>query len=68
MATKCGHYITEAAAKRFRLWLFKNNMSLNQFAKKAGCSRQYLTRALKGQIKITQTVREWFLKGGYELL
>ena len=68
MPRKEGYYISESAAKRFKLWLFKNNMSLNQFAKKAGCSRQYLTRALNGQIKITSVVREWFKKGGYELL
>lgn len=68
MPKKDGHYITPAAAKRFKRWLFNNEISLNQFAKRAGCSRQYLTKALDGQIKITNTVREWFLKGGYELL
>lgn len=63
------HYkITSAAKKRFMLWLFKNDMTLTDFAKKAGCSRQYLTRALNGEITITSTVLEWFKKGGYELL
>ncbi len=65
---KPGHYITPAAKRRFEIWLLDNKLSINKFAKQAGCSRQYLTRALDGQISITNTVREWFKKGGYELL
>lgn len=63
-----GHYITPAAAKRFKRWLFEKNLSLNKFAEQAGCSRQYLTRAIDGKIKITKTVIDWFHKGGYELI
>lgn len=68
MNEKPHHKITSAARERFFIWLLKNNLSLTQFAKKAGCSRQYLTRALNGETNITSTVREWFKKGGYDLL
>ena len=69
MSNEKPHYfITPAAKKRFKKWLFENEVSLNEFSKRAGCSRQYLTRALNGEISLTSTVREWFKKGGYELL
>ena len=63
------HYkITPEAKKRFLIWLIENDLSLTKFAKKAGCSRQFLTRALDGKINITKTVIDWFKKGGYELI
>lgn len=65
---KESYYITESARKRFKRWLFNNEMSFNQFAKKCGVSRQYLDKAIKGQMPITDTVIEHFARGGYELL
>ena len=64
---KPGHYITPAAKLRFQTWLLKNKLSMTQFAKQAGCSRQYLTKVLDGERSVTTSVREWFKKGGYEL-
>lgn len=62
------YFITPQAKRRFNIWLLDNNLTLTQFAKKCGCSRQYLSRSLSGERPITPTVREWFKKGGYELL
>lgn len=62
------YYVTDQAAKRFKKWLIDKNMSLNEFSKKAGCSRQYLSKILKGQLSVTKTAREWFAKGGYDAL
>ena len=66
--TKTSHYITAQAKRRFNIWLLDNNLTVNSFAKKVGVSRQYIQSALNGKISITSTVREWFKKGGYELL
>lgn len=68
MNEKPHHKITPAAKLRFKTWLLKNNLSLSQFAKTVGCSRQYLGKVLDGERNITDTVREKFRKGGYELL
>ena len=65
---KDSYYITETARKRFKRWLFNNDLSFNQFAKRCGVSRQYLERAIKGGRPITPSVREYIKKGGYELL
>lgn len=63
-----GHMVTEKARVRFKVWLAKNNLSMVEFAKRCGCSRQYLSSAIDGKRKITLAVREKFRRGGYELL
>lgn len=65
---KNSYYITDTARKRFKRWLFNNELSFRQFAMRCGVSRQYLEKAIKGQIPINETVREHFKTGGYELL
>ena len=65
---KDGYYITEEGKRRFKIWLLDNDLSLPQFAAKAGCSRQYLQRVIDGKVKVTENVRERFLKGGYEII
>ena len=65
---KDGNYITKAANLRFRKWLLVEGLTVNKFSKKCGCSRQYIERILAGRVKITSSVRQWFLNGGYELL
>ncbi len=65
---KESYFITPTAQRRFKVWLIDNNLNINSFAKKIGVSRQYIERVIKGQISITPKVREWFKKGGYELL
>lgn len=65
---KDGYKVTKAARERFYIWLTKNHLSLSKFAKQCGCSRQYLTKALNGEIKCTDTVIAKFKKGGYNLI
>ena len=65
---KNGNYITEAAKLRFKKWLVVKGLTVNKFAKGCGCSRQYLEQILAGKKKITESVRDHFKKGGYELL
>lgn len=65
---KDGNYITPAADLRFRKWLLTQKLTVNSFSKKCGVSRQYIERVLAGRVKITPSVRQWFLNGGYELL
>ena len=65
---KEGYFITESARVRFKRWLLDKNLTVNKFAAKTGCSRQYLERVLKGQTKITDSVRQHFKNGGYEYL
>jgi len=60
--------MTNEDKMNFKRWLFENNMSLCQFARSVGCSRQYLTRALNGEIYLTDAICEKFRKGGYEFV
>ena len=62
------YYITESARKRFKKWLFENELTFRQFSIRCDVSRQYLDKAIKGIIPITDSVREHFKKGGYEYL
>ena len=68
MPRENNYYITEEARERFRKYLFDERISFRQFCLRAGCCRQYLERAYKGEIPITPKIREHFKKGGYELL
>lgn len=63
-----GHMVTEKARMRFKVWLVQNNLSMSKFAKRCGCSHQYLSKAINGKIKITKAVVDKFRKGGYEFL
>lgn len=65
---KQGYKITPAAKRRFKIWLLDNNLSVTKFAKKCGVTRQYISAALDGKIKCTDSVIETFKKGGYELI
>ena len=65
---KEGYFITKQAHKRFKKWLVDKGLTVNKFAKQCGCSRQYLEQILKGKKKITPSVREHFMAGGYNLL
>lgn len=62
------YYITEEARERFRKYLFDERISFRQFCIRAGACRQYLERAYKGEIPITPKIREYFKKGGYDLI
>lgn len=65
---KDNYYITKQAQERFRKYLFNERISFRQFCIRAGACRQYLDKAIKGEIPITPKIREYFKKGGYELL
>ena len=60
--------ITDAAKKRFKVWLVQNDLNIGSFAEKCGCKRQYIQRVLGGSINVTPHVIEVFKKGGYDLL
>ena len=62
------YLISEEAIKRFKVWLVQNDMTVNSFAKKCGCKRQYLQRVLYGKINVTPHIIEVFKKGGYDLI
>lgn len=66
--TKDGYYVTPTARKRFRKWLVDQDITFNEFCKRAGGTRQYMDRIIKGKVKVTPKSREWFIKGGYTLL
>ena len=69
MATrKENYYITEAAQERFRKYLFDEKISFAAFCRRAGVKRQYLELVYKGKNPITEKAREYFKKGGYELI
>lgn len=65
---KEGYFITKQALTRFKKWLVDKNLTVNRFAKLCGCSRQYLEQVLKGNKKITSSVRAKFHQGGYDFL
>ena len=67
MNIKDGNFITEDEVIEFKVWLLKNGLSLNRFAKKCGCSRQYLSHILERRKKVTEKVKNRFKLGGYEL-
>lgn len=60
--------MTENAVIRFKIWLVKNNLSMSQFAKNCGVSKQYISSVICGRNYITKKCREIFKKGGYELI
>lgn len=69
MKNKGNYYImTKSGCNRFKKWLLDQNLSQQEFANRCGISKQYLTLIIKGKSHITNRVREYFKKGGYELL
>ena len=65
---KAGYFITKQASTRFKKWLVDKNLSVSGFARQCGVSRQYIEQIVKGQRKITDSVRDTFEKGGYNYL
>ena len=59
--------ITEKQALKFRCWLLKNELSVAEFAKLCGVSRQYISQAINGTYTVTPQLIETFKKGGYNL-
>lgn len=59
--------MTEKSKQAFKIWLVKNGLSMNAFAKNCGVSHSYISDVVNGKIKVTPTVIETFKKGGYEL-
>lgn len=65
---KNGYYVTPAARLRFRKWLVEQDLSFAAFCKRAGGTRQYMDRVIRGEVKVTDASRKWFEKGGYNCL
>lgn len=65
---KSGYYVTPSARLRFRKWLVEQDLTFASFCKKAGGTRQYMDRIIKGKVKVTPETKKWFIAGGYELL
>lgn len=65
-----GNYyiITESGRIRFKKWLIDKNMSMSEFARSVGVSKNYISHIILGKTHITPKVRELFKKGGYEII
>lgn len=59
--------MTPEHKKRFKMWLFMNNLTIRSFAKNCGVSRQYISGVLDGLYPVTDKVVETFEKGGYTI-
>ena len=64
----CSYLITEPARKRFKRWLADNDLTIASFSRKCDVSRQYISRVINGNIKITPSVVKTFKAGGYDLI
>lgn len=62
------YIMTESARTRFKIWLVKNKMTMEEFSGKIGVSKQYVSKIINGKSHITGKVIEKFRKGGYELI
>lgn len=62
------YYISADQVKEFKHWLVDEDLNFAQFCKRCGTTRQYLERAVKGIIPITDSIAALFKKGGYEKL
>ena len=60
-------FFTEKELRTFKIWLLDNNLSINQFAKKCGVARQYISDIVHGKYTVTPKVIETFKRGGYEI-
>ena len=61
-------YFTKEQKKLFEIWLITQDYTLNDFAKKCGCSAQYICSVINGKKVLSATVKETFGKGGYNQL
>lgn len=52
---------------KFLTWLVKQNMSMRDFAKKCGCSHQYISAVINGKKPVNINTIDLFKKGGYDL-
>ena len=59
---------TEEAISRFKTYLRDKDISMSEFARRMGVSKQYLSKILQGCYHITPRIRELFKKGGYEII
>lgn len=64
---KEGFFITPKQNQKFKIWLVKNELSINGFAKKIGVSHQYISNILNGKAKFTESVKAKFEQAGCNL-
>lgn len=50
---------------KFKIWLVKNHLTMREFAKKCGCSVQYISMVSSGKKPLTKKAKEIFERGGY---
>ena len=62
------YVITEGGRIRFKKWLIDQNISMSEFARRVGVSKNYISRIILGQYYITPRIRELFAKGGYNII
>ena len=65
---KTYYVATPSALKRFKVWLTKNELTLQEFAKQCEVSKAYISSVMHGKRHITKKTRELFEKAGYKLL
>lgn len=53
--------------KAFKDFLKENNMTIEDFAKKCGISRQFLSGIINGHQRITQKIVDMFAKEGFRI-
>ena len=51
--------------RAFKIFLAVHDLTLSEFAKRCGVSKQYISSVVTGKAPITQSVRDTFIKGGY---
>lgn len=61
------HYFTKEMKKDFKLWLLEQDYTQQDFASLCGVSVAYINNIVCGQRNITDSIREIFRKGGYEI-
>lgn len=62
------YFVTDQARKRFKRWLADQEITVSEFSRRCGCSHQYIGSVINGKIPVTATVKDWFKKGGYDLI
>ena len=60
--------MTKSAVIRFKKWLVGKNMSMSEFARICGVSKQYISSVCCGKNYITPKCREIFARGGYNII
>lgn len=61
------HYFTKEMKKDFQMWLLEQDLTQKEFACLCGVSVSYINNTICGQRNISESIKEIFRKGGYEI-